>query len=50
MQNQSAYAREFYAIIESLSKFRHYLLEHKFVIKTDQQSLKELLEQRLQTS
>lgn len=49
MQKQSAYAREFYAITESLSKFRHYLLGQKFIIKTDQKSLKELLDQTLQT-
>ena len=49
MQKQSAYIREFHAITEALAKFRHYLLGHKFIIHTDQQSLKELLEQRLQT-
>ena len=49
MQKQSAYSRESFAITEAISKFRHYLLGHKFIIHTDQQSLKELLEQRLQT-
>ncbi|WVY90954.1 hypothetical protein V8G54_036468 [Vigna mungo] len=49
MQKQSTYAREFNAITEALAKFRHYLLGHKFIIKTDQTSLKELLEQTLQT-
>lgn len=49
MQKQSAYTREFYAITEALAKFRHYLLGHKFIIKADQKSLKELVEQRLQT-
>ena len=49
MQKQFAYAREFYVITEAMAKFRHYLLGHKFIIKTDQKSLKELLEQRLQT-
>ena len=49
MQKQSAYTREFYAITQALAKFRHYLLGHKFIIRTDQKSLKELLEQRLQT-
>jgi len=28
MQKQFAYTREFYAITESLAKFRHYLLGH----------------------
>jgi hypothetical protein len=37
------------AITEALAKFRHYLLGHKFVIKTDQKSLKNLLDQTLQT-
>jgi len=49
MLKQSAYIREFHAITEALAKFRHYLLGHKFIICTDQKSLKELLEQRLHT-
>ena len=48
-QRQSAYVREFRAITEALAKFRHYLLGHKFIIRTDQKSLKALLEQTLQT-
>ena len=44
MQRQSAYIRESYAIIEAVAKFRHYLLGHRFVIKTDQRSLKSLTE------
>jgi len=43
------YTREFYAIITTLAKFQHYLLDHKFIIKTDQKSLNELLEQSLHT-
>lgn len=46
-QRQSAYVREFRAITEALAKFRHYLLGHKFIIRTDQKSLKALLEQTL---
>ncbi|MCH93889.1 enzymatic polyprotein, partial [Trifolium medium] len=49
VQKQSAYLREFRAITEALAKFRHYLLGHKFIIRTDQQSLKSLLDQTLQT-
>ncbi|MCH89429.1 transposon Tf2-1 polyprotein, partial [Trifolium medium] len=49
VQKQSAYLREFRAITEALAKFRHYLLGHKFIIRTDQQSLKALLDQSLQT-
>ena len=48
-QKQSAYARELYAITQAIAKFRHYLLGHKFTIKTDQKSLKELLDQSLHT-
>ncbi|WVZ01852.1 hypothetical protein V8G54_022658 [Vigna mungo] len=49
MQKQFAYVRELYAITEALAKFRHYLLGHHFIIKTDQKSLKQLLDQTLQT-
>lgn len=35
-QRQSTYVREFRAITEALAKFRHYLLGHKFIIRTDQ--------------
>ena len=49
MQKQSAYAREFFAITEAIAKFRHYLLGHKFVIKTDQKSLKSLTDQVVHT-
>lgn len=49
MQKQSAYTRELFAITEAIAKFRHYLLGHKFVIKTDQKNLKSLLDQSLQT-
>nr|KYP39590.1 Transposon Ty3-G Gag-Pol polyprotein [Cajanus cajan] len=49
MTKQSAYTREFYAITEAIAKFRHYLLGHRFIIRTDQKSLKSLLDQTLQT-
>ena len=49
MQKQSAYSRESFAITEAISKFRHYLLGHKFIIQTDQKSMKTLTEQALQT-
>ena len=48
LQKQGAYVRELYAITESLAKFRHYLLGHQFIIRTDQQSLRHLLDQSLQ--
>lgn len=49
LSKQSAYTREFYAITEAIAKFRHYLLGHKFIIRTDQKSLKSLTDQTLQT-
>ncbi|MCI28819.1 Ty-3/Gypsy retrotransposon polyprotein [Trifolium medium] len=48
VQKQSTYMREFRPITKALAKFRHYLLGHKFIIRTDQQSLKALLDQSLQ--
>ncbi|CAH9143923.1 unnamed protein product [Cuscuta epithymum] len=49
MQKQSAYAREFYAITEAIAKFRHYLLGHRFIIRTDQKSLRSLTDQAINT-
>ncbi|PNY16671.1 retrotransposon-related protein, partial [Trifolium pratense] len=48
-QKKSAYFREMLAIAESIAKFRHYLMGHKFIIRTDQKSLRSLMEQSLQT-
>lgn len=31
-----------------MAKFRHYIFGHKFIIRTDQQSLKALIEQTIQ--
>ena len=36
IQRQSAYTTEYFAMTEAIAKFRHYLLGHKFIIKTDQ--------------
>jgi len=49
MQRQSAYTREFFAITKAIAKFRHYLLGHKFIIKTDQKSLRLLTDQVVHT-
>ena len=49
MQKQSAYAREMYAITQAMAKFRHYLLGHRFVIRTDHKSLKGMQSRVIQT-
>ncbi|CAJ2661993.1 unnamed protein product [Trifolium pratense] len=48
-QKKSAYFREMLAIAEAIAKFRHYLLGHRFIIRTDQKSLRSLMDQSLQT-
>jgi len=48
-QKQSVYAKEMLTIISAVAKFRHYLLGHKFIIRTDHRSLKEMQVQTIQT-
>nr|KYP68328.1 Retrotransposable element Tf2 [Cajanus cajan] len=49
LQVASAYAREMYAITESIKKWRQYLIGHHFRIFTDQQSLRHMFSQVFQT-
>lgn len=44
---QSVYEKEAIAILEALKKWRHYILGGSLIIKTDQQSLKFMMSQRL---
>lgn len=48
-QKKSASFSEMLAIAEAISKCRYYLLGHGFIIRTDQKSLRSLMDQSLQT-
>ncbi|PNY01861.1 retrotransposon-related protein, partial [Trifolium pratense] len=49
MQGASVYIKELHAITEAVLKWRQYLLGHFFIIRTDHKSIKELLQQVIQT-
>lgn len=46
----STYEKEFLALLTAITKWRHYLMGGRFVIKTDHISLKFLLEQKINTA
>ena len=48
-RSASTYHKELYAIVEAVQKWRQYLLGREFIIRSDQQSLRELLQQVIQT-
>ena len=49
LMNASTYVRELAAITATVKKWRQYLLGHKFIIVTDHMSLRELMDQTVQT-
>nr|KYP45064.1 TMV resistance protein N [Cajanus cajan] len=48
-QALSTYEKELLGVVFAVQKWRHYLLPKKFTIRTDHQSLKYILDQRLST-
>lgn len=48
-QSWSTYAKEMLAILQAIRTWRPYILGRKFIIQTDQRSLKYLVEQRIVT-
>ncbi|KAL4304486.1 hypothetical protein GQ457_10G025610 [Hibiscus cannabinus] len=49
MQGASTYHREMFANTQAVGKWRQYLLGRRFIILTDQKSLRELTQQTIQT-
>lgn len=49
LQAASVYIKELHAITDAVLKWRQYLLGHFFIIRTDHKSIRELLQQVIQT-
>ena len=49
MKTWSTYAKEMLAIVEAIRTWRPYILNKKFIIQMDQQSLKLFVEQHVAT-
>ncbi|GJX09473.1 ty3-gypsy retrotransposon protein [Tanacetum coccineum] len=49
MRVAATYQKELFAIVEAVFKWRHYLLGRRFIIRTDHRSIKELMQQVIQT-
>lgn len=45
-QSKSIYEKELMVVVLSIQKWRHYIVVRRFVIHSDQQSLKHLLQRR----
>ncbi|GJX15841.1 ty3-gypsy retrotransposon protein [Tanacetum coccineum] len=50
MRVAATYQKELFAIVEAVYKWRQYLLGRRFTIRTDHRSIKELMQQVIQTS
>lgn len=46
----STYEKELLAVITAVQKWRAYLLGHQFIIMTDHEAIKHIMEQKLTTS
>ena len=49
MRVATTYQKELFAIVEAVYKWRQYLIGRRFTIRTDQRSIKELMQQVIQT-
>ncbi|GKC47039.1 ty3-gypsy retrotransposon protein [Tanacetum coccineum] len=50
MRIAATYQKELFAIVEAIYKWRQYLVGRQFIVRTDHKSIKELMQQVIQTS